>query len=79
MGLTFYNMCHGMIIHLQTCDYTACIDTRETILETMISCGTVVSDDAVNGVKCAHVTKTKAGYSTVQDWIINYSVIFVMS
>ena len=38
------------------CNYTHCIDTRISDFKSVISCGKVVSEDPVNGVKCAHVT-----------------------
>ena len=43
----------------QSCNYTACLDTRELPWSALFTCGTVVSEDPVQGVKCAHITKSR--------------------
>ena len=46
----------------QSCNYTACLDTREPPWNAIFTCGTVVSEDPVQGVKCAHITKARGPF-----------------
>ena len=52
-----------------SCNYTHCIDTRKPQWDGKLSCGTVISDDRMNGVKCAHLTTARARYQDTQDSI----------